>query len=57
LGSAVAELLSQFLPRPQEFVGIRDQFGESGEPEELMKKFHLLSVDIIAASQKLLKRI
>jgi len=41
LGGAVAEYLSAKYPVPQEFVGIRDRFGESGEPDELLDKFGL----------------
>ena len=35
LGGAVAEALAQTTPCPIEFVGVRDAFGQSGEPEEL----------------------
>ena len=33
LGGAVAELLSEFLPTGQYRIGVRDRFGESGEPQ------------------------
>ncbi len=56
LGSAVSEVLSKNFPVPQEFVGIRDTFGESGEPEELMKKYHITSEDIVLAAKKVVKR-
>ena len=56
LGSAVAEVLSQKYPVPIEYVAIMDTFGESGEPEELMKKYGLKSQDIIKAVKKVLKR-
>src|SRR3989344_8187467 len=39
LGSAVAETLAQRYPVPQEFVGVNDRFGESGEPDELLEAF------------------
>ncbi len=39
LGSAVAEVLSRNHPVPQEFIGVQDRFGESGEPGELIEKF------------------
>lgn len=56
LGSAVAEVLSQNYPVPMEMVGIKDTFGESGKPEELMKKYGITADDIIKAIKKVLKR-
>ena len=41
LGGAVAELLSRNLPTPQEYIGMPDHFGESGEPDELLTKYHM----------------
>ena len=41
LGGAVAEVLSQNYPVPLKIIGIEDSFGESGEPNELLKKFGL----------------
>lgn len=40
-GSAVAELLGEKLPSPLLRVGMHDRFGESGEPDELIKHFGL----------------
>lgn len=48
LGESVARLLTQYKPTPQEFVAVRDCFGESGKPAELMKKYQLDSENIIA---------
>jgi len=56
LGSAVAECLVQHTPVPMEMVAVRDVFGETGSPRELLKKFHLTDVDIAQAAQKALKR-
>jgi transketolase len=56
LGDSVAQLLSRKLPRPQEFVAVNDSFGESGTPDELMKKYGLESVDIIKAVEQVMKR-
>lgn len=57
LGSAVAaEVLSQHHPVPVEYVAIMDRFGESGEPEQLMKKFGLSSEGIIKAVRSVLDR-
>src|SRR5258706_8402761 len=38
LGGAVSEVLSHNLPTPQEFIGIQDSFGESGQPHEIFGK-------------------
>jgi transketolase len=39
MGSAVAELLAQNYPVPQEFIGVHDEFGQSGTPEELIEHY------------------
>lgn len=39
MGSSVAELLAREYPVPIGFVGVQDKFGQSGEPEELIKKY------------------
>jgi len=56
LGSAVAEALSTSIPCPIEFVGVKDTFGESGEPEELAEKYGLTGKYIANAAEKVLKR-
>lgn len=56
LGGAVAETLSRRLPTPQEYVGIPNVFGESGQPEELAKKYHLAVRDIVDAAKKVIAR-
>jgi transketolase len=56
LGDSVAQLLARKHPAPQEFVAVNDSFGESGTPDELMTKYGLESVNIIAAAEKVLKR-
>lgn len=56
LGGAVAELLASRMPAPTEFVGLRDTFGESGQPIELMEKYGLDAAAVIAAVKKVLKR-
>ncbi len=38
-GSAIAELLAEKLPMPVKRLGMQDRFGESGEPNELLKHF------------------
>jgi transketolase len=56
LGSAVAECLAQNLPTPIEFVGVRDQFGQSGTPEELIEHYGLGESGIMQAVKKVLAR-
>ncbi len=41
LGGAVAEYLSEHLPRKMKRIGIQDIFTESGVPEQLFAKYHL----------------
>jgi transketolase len=53
LGSAIAEVLVQKYPVPMEFVGVRDIFGESGEPEELAEKYGLTGIHIASAARQL----
>lgn len=50
LGSAVAEVVVKNYPVPMEFVGVKDSFGGSGEPEELMIKFGLTWREIYASA-------
>lgn len=56
LGSAVSEVIVKNNPVPMEFVAVDDTFGESGKPEELMKKYHLTSKDIVKSVLKVRKR-
>ncbi len=39
MGSAVAECLAKHHPVPIEFIGVDDQFGQSGKPEELIEHY------------------
>jgi len=41
MGSAIAEFLSENHPLPIKFMGIKDRFGQSGQAEELLKKYNL----------------
>ncbi|MBS7526372.1 transketolase family protein [Fusibacter paucivorans] len=56
MGSAVLELLAQHCPVPAKMVGVKDRFGESGDPDELMAAFDLKHTAIINAVKTLLKR-
>lgn len=39
LGGAIVELLSKHNPKPVEFIGVQDAFGQSGEPKELIEHY------------------
>lgn len=54
LGGAVAELLSEKLPTPMRRIGIRDRYGESGKPDELIEHFGLSSRHIKLVAHELL---
>lgn len=56
LGSAIAEVLVQNHPVPMEMVAVKDTFGESGTPEELLKAYHLKDVDIVQAAKRAVAR-
>ena len=52
-GGAVAELLAEHAPTPMRFVGVRDQFGQSGEPAELLAHYGLDAAGIAKAAREL----
>lgn len=56
LGEVVAQTLVKHHPVPQELVAVNDSFGESGTPDELIKKYGLESDNIVDAVQKVLQR-
>jgi len=56
LGGAVAECCGKNAPVPIEFVGVKDSFGGSGEPEELMIKFGLTWREIYASALVAMER-
>ena len=51
LGSAIAEIACESCPVPVKMVGVRDEFGTSGEPDELFKLFGLTAKDIVKAAR------
>ena len=57
MGSAVAELLAQKYPLPMEFIGVQDQFGQSGTPDELIKRYGLDAGSIRKVAISLFNRI
>jgi transketolase len=57
LGGAIAETLARVSPLPQEFVGVRDRFGQSGNMGELQKEYGMTAADIVAAVRKARSRV
>jgi len=55
LGSAVAEVLSENCPVPLQRIGVRDVFGQSGSPWELMKEYGLTANNIYDRAKKLVR--
>jgi len=55
MGSAVLEVIAQNCPVPVRMVGVDDRFGESGDPDVLMKAFGLDSDHVVAAVREVLK--
>lgn len=53
LGGAVAELLGEHHPAPMRRIGMKDRFGESGKPQELLEKFGLTAKHFIVAAHEL----
>ena len=56
LGESVAQLLATKMPTPQEFVAVKDTFGESGTPDELMVKYGLDTPNIVEAAEAAIAR-
>jgi transketolase len=56
MGSAVAEVVVGSLPVPMEIMGVRDEFGVSGEPEELFEYYGLTTDAIVKKAETLLAR-
>ncbi len=55
-GSAIAEVLSARQPTPIEFIGVKDLFGQSGTPAELIEHYEMGFNAILDASTRVLKR-
>jgi len=56
MGSAVAEVVVQTHPVPVEILGVRDQFGRSGENYDLFAKYCIDVPDIVEAANRVIKR-
>lgn len=55
LGGAVAEFLSENLPKPLIRIGVRDTFAESGDPKELFKKYQMDPESVVDRITKFFK--
>ncbi|MDP6249641.1 MAG: transketolase C-terminal domain-containing protein [Candidatus Pacebacteria bacterium] len=56
MGSAVAEVLVQESPMPIEFIGVHNEFGQSGDPNELIEHYGMGVESIKKAVKKVIKR-
>jgi len=56
LGGAIAELLGEELPTKMKRLGMRDHFGESGKPDELLQHFGLTAKHIAIAAHEMLDK-
>lgn len=56
LGDSVAQFLARKMPLPMEMVAVNDQFGQSGTPDELMKYYHLDTMDVVEAVKRVITR-
>jgi len=56
LGDSISQLLSRKMPSPLEMVAVNDTFGESGTGEELLTKYHINTVDIVDAVERVISR-
>lgn len=56
LGGALAELFAKHHPLPMEFIGVQNQFGQSGKPEELIEHYGMGVSHIKDAVKRAIKR-
>ncbi|MBI2624413.1 transketolase family protein [Candidatus Parcubacteria bacterium] len=56
MGSAVCEVLAEHYPVPVERIGVRDRFGESGDPNELVEHFGMGVGSIKEAVKRVIAR-
>ena len=56
LGSAVADIIGENAPVPLERVGVRDAFGTSGEPDELLAEYGLDAASIALKAKAAIAR-
>ncbi len=56
LGGAIAELLAKECPTPIEFIGVQNQFGQSGTPTELLDHYGMGVSHIVEAALRAIER-
>jgi transketolase len=56
LGGVIAELLGEHLPAPMVRLGMKDRFGESGKPDELLEHFGLTAKHIALAAHHIVDK-
>jgi transketolase len=56
LGDSIAQLLALKNPLSMEMVAVNDSFGESGKPDELMRKYGLDTPNVVDAALRVLAR-
>lgn len=56
LGAAVAQVVAEHSPVPMGFIGLKDTYAESGQPDELFNKYGLTAEHIVAEIEKTVKR-
>ena len=56
LGDSIAQVLARNYPAPLEMIGVHDTFGQSGTPDELMKKYGLTADKIVESVKKVMAR-
>jgi transketolase len=56
LGTAVAMAMARQQPVPMRFVGLDNQYAESGDPEALLKKYNLMPQDIVRAVREVIEQ-
>lgn len=55
MGSNVARVVAQSHPVPMRFVGLADTYVESGDPDDLVKKYHLTADDIVEKAREVVQ--
>ena len=56
LGDSIAQLLAREFPAPIVMVAVNDTFGESGKPDELMKKYGIDTLNVVEAVEMVLTK-
>jgi transketolase len=56
LGVRVAQVVAETHPAVMEFVGVENTYAESGTPDELLDKYGLRAVNIVAAARRAVER-